>query len=76
MRGQVGLARSSMAPFSRADPFDPDAPPISKNKPLIVGSNRDETNFFFMERHAVDVFQLTNATLEERLQKNSAPTAS
>jgi len=50
-------------------PFDPDAPSISKNKPLIVGSNRDETNFFFMERHATDVFQLTNATLQERLQK-------
>ena len=31
-------------------PFDPEAPAISKNKPLIVGSNRDETNFFFMQQ--------------------------
>ena len=28
-------------------PFDPEAPAISKNKPLIVGYNRDETIFFF-----------------------------
>lgn len=50
-------------------PFDPVAPAISKNKPLIVGSNRDETNFFFMQNHATDVYELTEATLKERLQK-------
>ncbi len=50
-------------------PFDPEAPAISKNKPLIVGSNRDETNFFFMQNHSTDVFNLTDASLEERLQK-------
>jgi para-nitrobenzyl esterase len=50
-------------------PFDPEAPAISKNKPLIVGSNRDETNFFFMQSHATDVYELTEATLKERLQK-------
>ncbi len=50
-------------------PFDPEAPAISKNKPLIVGSNRDETNFFFMESHNTDVFNLTDATLKDRLQK-------
>ena len=37
-------------------PFDPEAPVISKDKPLIVGSNRDETAFFFMESHDTDVF--------------------
>jgi len=50
-------------------PFDPEAPAISKNKPLIVGSNRDETNFFFMQSHSTDVYELTEATLKERLQK-------
>ena len=48
-------------------PFDPDAPEISKNKPLIVGSNRDETAFFFM--HSPDVFNLTEGGLKDRLQK-------
>ncbi len=50
-------------------PFDPEAPSISKHKPLIVGSNRDETNFFFMQSHATDVYELTETTLKERLQK-------
>ena len=50
-------------------PFDPNAPAISKNKPLIVGYNRDETIFFFMESHNTDVFNLTEASLKERLQK-------
>lgn len=50
-------------------PFDPEAPAISKDKPLIVGYNRDETIFFFMESHNTDVFNLTEATLKERLQK-------
>jgi para-nitrobenzyl esterase len=50
-------------------PFDPEAPAISRNKPLIVGSNRDETNFFFMQNHATDVYELTETTLKERLQK-------
>jgi para-nitrobenzyl esterase len=49
-------------------PFDPSAPAISKDKPLIVGYNRDETIFFFMESHNTDVFNLTEASLKERLQ--------
>ncbi len=51
------------------NPFDPVAPAISKDKPLIVGYNRDETIFFFMESHNTDVFNLTEASLKERLQK-------
>jgi para-nitrobenzyl esterase len=51
------------------DPFDPVAPAISKNKPLIVGSNRDETIFFFAESHQADLFNLTEAALKDRLQK-------
>jgi para-nitrobenzyl esterase len=48
-------------------PFDPDAPPISKDKPLIVGSNRDETVFFFREQGNTEVFNLTETALVERL---------
>lgn len=50
-------------------PFDPEAPAISKNKPLIVGSNRDETVFFFQQQRNTEVFNLTEATLKERLAK-------
>ena len=50
-------------------PFDPDAPTISKGKPLMVGYNRDETIFFFMESHNTDVFNLSEASLKDRLQK-------
>lgn len=50
-------------------PFDPEAPSVSKNKPLMVGYNRDETIFFFMEGHNTDVFTLTETSLKERLQK-------
>jgi para-nitrobenzyl esterase len=50
-------------------PFDPDAPAISKDKPLMVGYNRDETIFFFMESHNTEVFNLTEQSLKERLQK-------
>ena len=51
------------------NPFDPAAPATSKDKPLIVGYNRDETIFFFMESHNADVFNLTEVALKERLQK-------
>jgi len=50
-------------------PFDPAAPAVSKGKPLIVGTNRDETTFFFWERKATEIFELTFASLTERLQK-------
>ena len=50
-------------------PFDPEAPAVSKDKPLIVGSNRDETIFFFQQQRNTEVFQLTDATLKERLDK-------
>jgi para-nitrobenzyl esterase len=50
-------------------PFDPKAPAISKDKPLIVGFNRDETVFFFQQPRNTEVFKLTEATLKERLVK-------
>ena len=50
-------------------PFDPSAPAISKDKPLIVGTNRDESTFFFWERKNTETFELTFATLRARLQQ-------
>lgn len=51
------------------NPFDPTAPAISKNKPLIGGTNRDETTFFLMELHDIEAFTLTESVLKERLSK-------
>jgi para-nitrobenzyl esterase len=50
-------------------PFDPEAPAISKDKPLLVGFNRDETVFFFNQQRNTEVFNLTEAALKERLAK-------
>ena len=50
-------------------PFDPDAPGISKAKPLMVGYNRDETVFFFNQQRNLEVFNLTEPQLKERLSK-------
>jgi para-nitrobenzyl esterase len=50
-------------------PFDPQAPAISKDKPLIVGYNRDETIFFFQQQRNTEVFNLTEDALKERLTK-------
>ena len=51
------------------DPFYPTAAAISKNKPLIVGYNRDEMNFFFAQGRATDVYSLTEDTLKDRLDR-------
>ena len=50
-------------------PFDPVAPAISKNKPLMIGTNRDEATFMFMNDPTHAVFNLTDATLRERLDR-------
>ncbi len=50
-------------------PFEPDAPAVSKDKPLLVGYNRDETVFFFNQQRNTEVFKLTEASLKERLAK-------
>jgi len=52
------------------DPFDPTAPPISKDKPLMVGTNRDEMAFFYWERKATDLFTLTDDGLKSQLEKD------
>lgn len=54
--GRRGIGASGMGGFSPvvdglvlpSHPFHPVAPAISANKPLIVGSNRDEIVFFYM----------------------------
>ena len=50
-------------------PFDPTAPEISRDKPLIVGTNKDEMAFFFWERKENAVFTLTDDGLKSRLDK-------
>ena len=53
-----------------AHPFDPVAPAISKNIPLIVGTNKDET--IFQSEHlplpeATKIFNLDEAALRQRI---------
>ncbi len=50
-------------------PFDPEAPSISREKPLLVGYNRDETVFFFNQQRNTEVYNLTEESLKERLAK-------
>ena len=55
-----------------AHPFDPVAPTISKNIPIIVGLNKDET--IFQSEHlpleqATQVFNLDDAGLRQRIAK-------
>jgi para-nitrobenzyl esterase len=52
------------------DPFDPVAPAISRDKPLMVGTNRDEMAFFYWERKATDLFTLTDDGLRSQLDKD------
>ncbi len=72
--GRRGIGASGVGGFSPvvdglvlpAHPFDPSAPAISADKPLIVGSNRDEVVFFYMESHDKAVFTLDEAGLVAR----------
>jgi para-nitrobenzyl esterase len=57
-------------------PFDPEAPAISRNKPLLSGYNRDETIFFFQQQRNTEVFNLTEASLKERLGREFGANAS
>ncbi len=53
-------------------PFEPAAPGISKNKPLMVGWNEDEFIFFAMSGGDKEAFSLTEDQLKTRL-KNEFP---
>jgi para-nitrobenzyl esterase len=72
--GMVGTRPGGFGPvvdgtYLPNHPFDPTAPAISKDKPLIVGTNRDEMAFFYWERKANDVFTLTDEGLSSRLNQ-------
>jgi len=49
-------------------PFDPNAPEISKNKPLLVGWNEDEYTFFAMSGGDVSGFNLDLEGLSKKLE--------
>lgn len=49
-------------------PFDPTAPGISKNKPLLTGWNEDEYTFFAMQMHDADSFKIGFDELPAKLE--------
>lgn len=71
-KGMVGTRPGGFGPvvdgtYLPNHPFDPTAPSISRDKPLMVGTNKDEMAFFFWERKANDIFTLTDEGLKSRL---------
>jgi len=57
-------------------PFDPTAPVISRDKPLMVGWNEDEYTFFAWQNRDTSAFELDFAGLQSRLQPQYGATAS
>jgi para-nitrobenzyl esterase len=51
-----------------AHPFDPAAPDISRDKPLMVGWNEDEYTFFAWERGDTSAFTIDFAGLQAKLE--------
>lgn len=49
-------------------PFDPEAPRISQNKPLLVGWNEDEYTFFAWERKDTESFKLDFDGVQKKLE--------
>ena len=49
-------------------PFEPTAPRISRNKPLMAGWNEDEIAFFLWERHDTSFASLDFASLQTKLE--------
>ncbi|WP_229254063.1 carboxylesterase/lipase family protein [Dyadobacter sp. NIV53] len=49
-------------------PFEPSAPEISRNKPLLVGWNEDEYTFFAWERKDTEPFKLDFDGLQKKLE--------
>jgi para-nitrobenzyl esterase len=58
-----------------AHPFDPTAPAISRNKPLITGWNEDEYTFFAWERGDTSAFTLDVDSLQSKLESQYGPDA-
>lgn len=74
--GVVGFVPNNFAPVVDCvalphDPFDPFAPKISKDKPLMTGWNKDEWAFFAMYSH--DVAALKSDFTFEALQAKFEP---
>ena len=74
--GVVGFVPNNFAPVVDGvalphDPFDPFAPEISKDKPLMTGWNEDEWAFFAMYSH--DTGALKNDFTFEALQAKFEP---
>ncbi|MBK7711769.1 MAG: carboxylesterase/lipase family protein [Bacteroidales bacterium] len=71
-----GIMESSPGSFSPVvdgkellnHPFDPSAPMISVNKPLLVGWNEDEFTFFGMMAKDPDMFKIDFNQLKEKMQ--------
>ena len=53
--------------FIPTHPYDPVAPAISADVPLIVGTNKDES-IMFLQRGDLPAFSLDDASLRERLE--------
>ena len=73
--GSVGFVPNSFQPVVDGValpqyPFDPTAPGISKNKPLMVGWNEDEYTFFAMAFHDTDALKsdFTFTALQTKLE--------
>ncbi|MCF0060250.1 carboxylesterase family protein [Dyadobacter chenwenxiniae] len=49
-------------------PFDPASPEISKDKPLLVGWNEDEYNFFIWQRKETDLVKMDFDGLKNKLE--------
>ena len=58
-----------------AHPFDPTAPAVSANKPLMVGWNEDEFTFFAWERKDASAFSVDFAGLAARFDAQYGPDA-
>ena len=73
--GRKGIGASGVGGFSPvvdgivlpSHPFDPSAPAISADKPLMVGSNRDEIVFFQMRAPDKSFFALDEPALVTRI---------
>ena len=68
--GRVGLNGYSPVVdgrFLAHHPFDPTAPQISADKPLIVGGNKDEATFFLRSSPDKSIFSLDEAGLQQRI---------
>ncbi len=66
--GNFGAVKDNeLLPFH---PFEPTAPDISKNKPLLTGWNEDEYIFFAMVNRDVGMFSFSEEQLKNRLKND------